>query len=209
LEQWNFVSEGAGSAEREAAGNRREPFDAIVQQYQARIARYILRLVNDPELALDLTQDTFVNAFRSIHSLRSDLALSAWLYRIATNVAIHARQKNRRLQWRPLDDCENCSHASATAPDEQIMERELVNTALRKLPRDRAACLLLHAKEGFSYAEVAAIMGTTPEGARKRIARAKDQFRAIYDAQQRVAAGTRDPGGLATAHRALGSAGGG
>src|SRR5438270_11400882 len=72
-------------------------FDAIVHEYQARIARYILRLVNDPELALDLTQDTFVNAFRHIHALRSELALSAWLYRIATNLAIHARKANRRL----------------------------------------------------------------------------------------------------------------
>ncbi|MDB5077595.1 MAG: polymerase sigma factor [Chloroflexi bacterium] len=159
-------------------------FDAIMRQYQARVARYILRLVNDPELALDLTQDTFVNAFRNIHNLRSELALSAWLYRIATNLAIHARSKSRRIRWQPLAEYENCSRIAVSAPDDQVIDREQVHRVLMQLPRDRAACLILHVKEGFSYGEVAAIMGTTPEGARKRIARAKEQFRAIYDASQ-------------------------
>jgi RNA polymerase sigma-70 factor (ECF subfamily) len=166
----------------DAAAEKGVAFDAIVLQYQARIARYILRLVNDPELALDLTQDTFVNAFRNIHSLRSDLALSAWLYRIATNLAIHARHRSRRIVFQPLAACDIDSRSVAPAPDEMVMDRELVHHALAQIPRDRAACLLLHVKEGFNYVEVAEIMGTTPEGARKRIARAKEQFRAVYDA---------------------------
>ncbi len=160
---------------------RCEPFDAIVREYQGRIVRYINRLVDDPELALDLTQDTFVNALRGIHSLRSELALSAWLYRIATHLAVRARKRNGRLHLHRLSDYENSICAASLAPDDQVMERELVQQALFRLPRDRAACLLLHVKEGFSYAEVAEIVGTTPEGARKRIARAKEQFRAHYE----------------------------
>ena len=64
-------------------------------------------------------------------------------------------------------------------------DREQVQQALSQLSRDRAACLLLHVKEGFSYAEVAAIVGITPEAARKRIARAKEQFRTLYDEQSK------------------------
>jgi RNA polymerase sigma-70 factor (ECF subfamily) len=169
------------SLERVTAEAACDPFEAIVRQYQTRIARYILRLVGDQEVALDLTQDTFVSAFRNLHTLRSNLALSAWLYRIATNHALHARKRGKRLQLQPLSDYENSSRAASMAPDEQVIEQDLVRQALRLLPRDRAACLLLHVKEGFSYAEVAAIMNTTPEGARKRIARAKDQFRESYD----------------------------
>ena len=164
-----------------AVAGDRGAFDTIVLQYQARIARYILRLVNDPELALDLTQDTFVQAFRNIHNLRSDLALSAWLFRIATNLSVQARWKSRRLLCQPLANLENTTWMATEAPDGLVMNRELVRFALGKLPRERAACLLLHAKEGFSYDEVAAIMGSTPEAVRKRIARAKEQFRAIYD----------------------------
>jgi RNA polymerase sigma-70 factor (ECF subfamily) len=176
-----MVNTNATSTSWVVGGTCSEPFDAIVREYQGRIVRYINRLVNDPELALDLTQDTFVNALRGIHSLRSDLALSAWLYRIATHLALRARSKNGRLQVHRLTDYENSVHASSVAPDDQVMARELVQHALTRLPRDRAACLLLHVKEGFSYAEVAEIVGTTPEGARKRIARAKEQFRAVYD----------------------------
>jgi RNA polymerase sigma-70 factor (ECF subfamily) len=177
-----MVSTDATSTGLAATGVRSEPFDAIVREYQGRIARYINRLVDDPELALDLTQDTFVNALRGIHSLRSDLALNAWLYRIATHLAVRARTKNGRLHVHRLTDFENSMCAASTAVDDQIMERELVQQALLRLPRDRAACLLLHVKEGFSYSEVAEIVGTTPEGARKRITRAKEQFRALYDA---------------------------
>ena len=157
-------------------------FDAVVSQYQYRIARYLLRLVNDPDLALDLTQDTFVNAFRSFHTLRSDLALSAWLYRIATNLATQARWRNRRIRWQPLTDLENSSRAAVAAPDNMVADRELVAAALAQLPRDRAACLLLHVHEGLSYGEVALILNSTPEAVRKRIARAKEQFRLLYNA---------------------------
>jgi len=163
------------------SGENCEPFDAIVRHYQARIARYLLRLVSDPELALDLTQDTFVCAFRNIHTLRSDLALNAWLYRIATNLAIRARVRRQRLQWQPLAELEHTGIGASVAPDDQVIDRLVVEQALHTLPRDRAACLLLHVKEGFSYGEVATIMGTTPEAVRKRIARAKEQFRQAYD----------------------------
>jgi RNA polymerase sigma-70 factor, ECF subfamily len=165
-----------------SAPGERLPFEAIVQQYQTRIARYILRLVHDPELALDLTQDTFVSAFRSIHNLRSDLALSAWLYRIATNIAVQARRRNARIHWESLAGVENSSIAATAAPDGLVIDRESVTMALAQMPRERVACLLLHAKEGFSYEEVAVIVGSTPEAVRKRISRAKEQFRAIYDA---------------------------
>jgi RNA polymerase sigma-70 factor, ECF subfamily len=169
-------------AEAATAPREQMPFEVIVQQYQTRIARYILRLVHDQELALDLTQDTFVNAFRNIHSLRSDLALSAWLYRIATNLAVQARRRSARMHWESLAVIENSSLAATAAPDGMVMDRESVRMALDQMPRERVACLLLHAKEGFSYDEVAAIVGSTPEAVRKRIARAKEQFRGLYDA---------------------------
>lgn len=166
----------------EARAGDHAAFDTIVLRYQGRIARYILRLVNDPDLALDLTQDTFVEAFRAIHALRSDLALGAWLYRIATNLAIRADKRRRRIFWQRLGAAEEIPALIVESPDSTVLDRQLVRATLSQLPRDRAACLLLHVNEGFSYDEIAAIMGTTPEAVRKRIARAKERFRALYDA---------------------------
>ena len=184
--RWGVRSVAQATVVASAIAGDRRAFDQIVEAYQARIARYILGLVNDEELALDLTQDTFVSAFRNIRALRSDLALSSWLYRIATNLAVQARSRKRRFIWQPLSMLEESSGPTAEAPDQLVMDRELVSTALARLPRDRAACLLLHAGEGFSYDEVAAIMNTTPEAVRKRISRAKEQFRAIYNAAARI-----------------------
>src|SRR5579872_4287982 len=77
-------------------------FTSIVEKYQVRLARYLYRLVGDEETALDLAQDTFLEAYRGIGSLRSDLALRAWLFRIATNHAIQVRRRRRIIQWLPL-----------------------------------------------------------------------------------------------------------
>jgi RNA polymerase sigma-70 factor (ECF subfamily) len=175
-----MIAEQAAVVALAAAGDHKA-FDAIVDAYQGRIARYILHLVNDEDLALDLTQDTFVNAFRNIHALRASLALGSWLYRIATNLAVQARTRNRRMLWQTLEHVEDSASVATEAPDRLVMNRELVAEALAQLPRDRAACLLLHVAEGFSYEEVAAIMNSTPEAVRKRVARAKEQFRALYD----------------------------
>jgi RNA polymerase sigma-70 factor (ECF subfamily) len=179
-----MTAEQATLVDSAIAGDHRA-FDAIVEAYQTRIARYILHLVGDEELALDLTQDTFVNAFRNIHSLRSGLALGSWLYRIATNVAVQARARSRHMPMQPLVNLEYSGWAATEPPDRLVMDRELVRQALALLPRERAACLLLHVREGFSYEEVAVIMNSTPEAIRKRVARAKEQFRAIYNAASR------------------------
>lgn len=163
-----------------AAGDRRA-FDRIVQDFQVRISRYLLRLVHDEELALDLTQDTFIKAYRSIHSLRSAENLSAWLYRIATNLAIQARTRSALLRFETLAEPSDCTFGVCEAPDRGVIDRDTVSAALRKLPPDRLVCLMLHVHEGFNYDEVAAIVNASPEAVRKRISRAKQQFREVYN----------------------------
>lgn len=169
----------AETVNRAIAGDRRA-FDRLVQHYQVRISRYLLRLVHDEELALDLTQDTFVRAYRSLQTLRAAEHAGAWLYRIATNVAIQARGRSTRMQCQPWPECEGEELGQTESPDRQVIDRDTVAEALRRLPHDRLVCLLLHVNEGFSYEEVAAIVNSTPEAVRKRVARAKQQFRELY-----------------------------
>jgi RNA polymerase sigma-70 factor (ECF subfamily) len=146
-----------------------------------RISRYLLRLVHDEELALDLTQDTFVRAYRSLATLRSAENVGAWLYRIATNVAIQNRSRVARMQYQPWPEQDGGELGLTESPDRQVIDRDTVAAVLHRLPHDRLVCLLLHVNEGFNYEEVAVIVNSTPEAVRKRIARAKQQFRELYD----------------------------
>jgi|TARA_B110000263_G_scaffold156673_1_gene136085 RNA polymerase sigma-70 factor (ECF subfamily) len=65
-----------------------EAFGEIVEHYQAPIVRYLSWLTGDTEVARDLVQDTFVQAYKGILKTRSELHFKGWLYRIATNNAL-------------------------------------------------------------------------------------------------------------------------
>ncbi|MDD5702777.1 MAG: RNA polymerase sigma factor [Dehalococcoidales bacterium] len=80
------------------AGNT-DAFAEIIEQYQAPVHRYIYRLTGDYELARDLAQDTFINAYKGILKTNADLSFKAWLYRIATNNAYQHHRRNRLISF--------------------------------------------------------------------------------------------------------------
>lgn len=160
-------------------------FTAVVERYQAPIGRYLLRLVGDPALAEDLCQETFFRAYRAIFRTDDDLALKPWLYRIATNLAYSALRRRRRapLSLEQLDNSRQ-PHRSAYL-ERQASLRDLVQQSLAQLSPDQVVPLVLNAVEGFSYQEVAGILGLSHEATRKRIYRAKKAFRAVYTALEK------------------------
>jgi len=76
-------------------------FDEMFTRYHGRIYGYLLGMVGDAEQAQDLTQDTFLKAYKALPRT-PDLVLPAWLYRIATNTALDALRHRRRLTWLPF-----------------------------------------------------------------------------------------------------------
>lgn len=154
-------------------------FESIVATYEAPIARYLYGMVGDRELARDLTQDTFLSAYRAMPSTQIT-NLSGWLYRIATNHALSYFRRRRLVNWIPL------SHLVAVGRDpsieghgEWVVTSKAIEAALGQLePKDRA-CLLLKAA-GFSSEEIARQLGCSEGAARTRLYRAREQFRRIY-----------------------------
>jgi RNA polymerase sigma-70 factor (ECF subfamily) len=157
-----------------------EAFTAVVERYQGAIGRYLLRLVGDLGLAEDLCQETFFRAYRAILKTDEDLALKPWLYRIATNAAYSALRRRRpvSLSLEQLDY--RARSGSRGHLERRAAQRELVGRALLELAPDYRVPLLLSAVEGFGYREIAEILGLSAAATRKRIYRAKQQFRAIY-----------------------------
>ncbi len=154
-------------------------FAAIVEHYQPPIQRYLYRLTGDYELAKDLAQDTFIQAFRRIMITDSQLTVRAWLYGIATKCAQQSRRRARLLSFLPLDGRERDCSAAVTYTD-RTDENMAIGEALCRVPRDQRVCLVLHFVEGFKYREIGQILDISEEAVRKRVARGKREFRRHY-----------------------------
>lgn len=173
-----------------------QAFRSLIERLQQPITRYLYRLVGDQEVALDLAQDTFLQVYKEIGKTSSDLALDAWIYRIATNYGLQYLNRKRLRQFvrfpryltfSPEEG--NSYPLSLTSPslEDQAETRILIEQALSLLKPKDAACLQLHYGNGFTYEQIGKIVETTPEAVRKRVARAVEKFRAVYG---RVPAGS-------------------
>jgi RNA polymerase sigma-70 factor (ECF subfamily) len=156
-------------------------FEIVVARYQAPLFRYLRGLVADPDLASDLLQDTFLRAYRAIGRLDEPGLLRAWLYRIAHNLAISALRRRRLVGWLPLVFGQ---HVAVPPPDRGAIEAAQVEAALARVPAQQRAPLLLHLVAGFSYAEVADLLGVSEGTVRMRISRGRAAFRAAYGARE-------------------------
>src|SRR5919202_4526397 len=85
-----------------ARRGEREAFAGLVRAFQQPLGGYLFHLTGDRDLALDLTQETFVRAYTALGATRPGLAVRAWLFRIATNLAYDQLRRRRRIAWVPL-----------------------------------------------------------------------------------------------------------
>lgn len=166
-------------------------FLELVAGHQKAILNYLYRLVGDPDVAEDLTQDTFVKAYRAMDSLdlRAESAdrRRAWLYRIAHNTATDHLRRRARLRWLGLDELRSKGGAD---PLDELVQREPVVGALAELSPEQREVLILFGYVGLTAAEVAEVLGITAEAARKRRQRAREAFAA---ALQRTAGAGQPP----------------
>jgi RNA polymerase sigma factor (sigma-70 family) len=155
-------------------------FDDMFARYHGAIYGYILGMVGSPEQAQDLAQDTFVKAYKALPGTR-DLALPAWLYRIATNTALDALRHRRRLTWLPFapGDDDRIPAPELDLPT-RLAEHEAVRHALARLTPPQRACLLLRARDGLSIDEIAHALGMSKGNVKITLYRAKERFRAAY-----------------------------
>jgi len=158
-----------------------EAFEMLYAAYKGRIYTFLLRMVGEPELADDVTQDVFTKVFPLLPGLSNDHRVLPWLYRVANNAAIDQIRRRRRFTWLLI----GMLHGTREEPrdgghDGPVGEQEHVQQVLRALPPENAGALLLHALEGYSYKEIAEIQGVSMTAVRSRIARARAAFREEY-----------------------------
>lgn len=156
--------------ERARAGDG-DAFGVIYRQFRPLIAGYIYRLVRNPDVAADLTQDVFINAYRAIGRTQPGLNLKAWLFTIASNAAISHLRRQRRLKWLPLRD--SGGEPATPGHEDTMVAGQQLGEAMAALPPDQLACLLLQVRDGFSFEEIGGMLGISIGAARTRAFRAR------------------------------------
>jgi RNA polymerase sigma-70 factor (ECF subfamily) len=158
---------------RRAALRDRTAFTALVDRHGPAMYRYVLRMVQDPEVAADCLQDTLVAAWTGFPGFRGESTPRTWLFGIATRQAYRHRRRAARLPG-PLPD--GLVEAAPRAPDQDVVDTALVEAldiALLALPPLQRSCWLLREVEGLHYAEIADILGTTHDAVRGTLHRAR------------------------------------
>ncbi len=159
----------------------RHAFDLLVLKYQSRLLSLVSRLVSNQSDALDVLQDTFVKAYRSLNTFRGESAFYTWLYRIAVNTAKnHLAARVKESKDVSVDD-DGTGELSVlqdlAAPEDEAAAEELQRAILHsieQLPEDLKQALTLRELEGMSYDEIALAMNCPIGTVRSRIFRARD-----------------------------------
>lgn len=161
-----------------------ESFAALVEQNQGRIYNLALRMTGNPDDALELSQEAFLNAWKGLGKFQGDSSFATWLYRLTSNVCIdflrREKRRNALSMTVSLDDEEEARQAEL--PDERYSphveaerreRRETLRAGLASLSEERRRVLILRELEGLSYGEIAQVLKLEEGTVKSRIARAR------------------------------------
>lgn len=172
-----MLTEDRHLVDRARAGDA-DAFGVLFDRYHAPILNYLHRMVSDRAVAEDLSQDTFVKAWKSLPKTDEQLAFKAWLYRIATNTAISHLRRGKIVKWLPfLGEHET----RAERVDSAVTRRTDISEALEKLPKHYTSILLLRHYQGLSLIETAQALDITENAAKLRLFRARKAFAKVYE----------------------------
>ncbi len=159
-------------------------WEDIVRTHSARVYRLAYRLTGNPHDAEDLTQEVFVRVFRSLSSYTPG-TFEGWLHRITTNLFLDSARRKQRIRFEGLaDDMAHRLPGSEPTPAQAFDDSHLdgdVQAALKALPPEYRAAVVLCDIEGFSYEEIAATLGVKLGTVRSRIHRGRAQLRAALE----------------------------
>ncbi len=164
-------------------GGDKHAFDLLVLKYQQKVANLISRYIRDPSETLDVTQETFIKAYRALPNFRGESAFYTWLYRIAINTAKNFLVAQGRRPPGSDVDAETAEQLDVgvrlkeyATPEHHLLEEEIAKTvhrAIDDLPEDLRTAITLRELEGLSYEEIARAMDCPVGTVRSRIFRAR------------------------------------
>jgi RNA polymerase sigma-70 factor (ECF subfamily) len=152
-------------------------FDELYTAYAPRIYLLSLRLSGDPIQAEEITQETFIRAWKALPRFRQQSSLATWLSRIAANAStdlFRQRARRRRILLFSGELSASESHQYDSAITSAVPATDLdMEQAVRALPAGAREMLVLHVIEGFGYGEIAELLGVTAGTVKSQVHRAR------------------------------------
>ena len=169
------------------AGNRDE-YARLVETYYEMIYNLAFRMLNDPQDAEDILQETFLKAYRHLKSFDGRSSLSTWLYRIATNEALMFLRR-RRMETVSIDESKETDTGEqeplqiidwCCLPEEELVSAEAqayLDEAVTRLSPNLRVVFVLRDIQGLSTHEVGEVLNLTETAVKTRLSRARLQLR--------------------------------
>jgi len=169
------------------AGNRDE-YARLVETYYEMIYNLAFRMLNDPQDAEDILQETFLKAYRHLKSFDGRSSLSTWLYRIATNEALMFLRR-RRMETVSIDESKETDTGEqeplqivdwCCLPEEELVSAEAqahLDEAVTRLSPNLRVVFVLRDIQGLSTHEVGEVLNLTETAVKTRLSRARLQPR--------------------------------
>jgi RNA polymerase sigma-70 factor (ECF subfamily) len=172
--------------------NEDAAYDELVRVYNASIFHVAYRMLGDSAEASDVVQDIFLKVFRNIDGFKGEAALKTWIYRIAFSEILNRLRwwkRRHRFATVSLDEEPNGNGGGAAGrlvadskptPEEALESKEqerAIQQALSKLSGDHRSIIVLRDIEGFSYTEIADVLGVSIGTVKSRLARARGDLK--------------------------------
>ena len=158
-------------------------FESLVQTHSAAVFGYLWRLLRDEADAEDCLQETYLRAYKAFARLDGHTNPTAWLYRIATNTARTYQRRRARTTSRTAElDPERMP--GGEGPPELAERRQAlaaVAEAVKALPYQQRAALILRKYQGLGYAEIAAALDCSESAARANVYQGLKKLRAVLE----------------------------
>jgi RNA polymerase sigma-70 factor, ECF subfamily len=179
-----MASEEASWVARAKAGDQ-AAFAELFARYERRIYAFVYRMMGNPDDAFDLTQETFLKAYRALDKTDAELNVNAWLHRIASNACMDVLRRRQRLRWLPWEGAkhERASSQREDDPEDTLLGDETQRSVTRVLQamsaRNRQA-MVLREYEGLSCEDIGEIMGVSRSAVKSILFRGREEFRKLY-----------------------------
>jgi RNA polymerase sigma factor CnrH len=165
-------------------------FTTLVREYERVLFVFLSEMLDDPERAKELLQDTFVDAWGAYQrgappfvATCEPIEVRRWLFHVAYHRAVSVLRRRRLIRWESLERSfmsDLYAVRDTGSFEDALAEHDLLNNALAHLSPKDVACLLLAIVHGFTAAETAEIMKAPPQAIAKRISRARHRLMSAY-----------------------------